>query len=66
MFSASNTHPIISTYALYSEEPSFNDPEFFHIEDIKSRARLFMWHASYFLIGLASPDKDKCVSELVE
>jgi len=34
----------ISTYALYSESPSLNDPEFFHIEDIKSRARLFNWN----------------------
>ncbi len=33
----------ISTYTLYREEPSFSDPEFFHIEDIKSRARLFNW-----------------------
>ncbi len=33
----------ISTYALYSEAPSGSDPEFFHIEDIKSRARLFSW-----------------------
>jgi AraC family transcriptional activator of pobA len=33
----------ISTYALYKEGPSFNDPGFFHIEDIKSRARLFNW-----------------------
>ncbi len=33
----------ISTYALYKEEPSRQDPEFFHIEDIKSRARLFDW-----------------------
>ena len=36
--------PGISTYALYSEEPSLKDPEFFHIEDIKSRARLFHWN----------------------
>ncbi len=35
--------PGISTYALYKEEPSRQDPEFFHIEDIKSRARLFDW-----------------------
>lgn len=34
----------ISTYALYSEAPSLKDPEFFHIEDIKSRARLFNWN----------------------
>jgi len=34
----------ISTYALYSEAPSLQDPEFFHIEDIKSRARLFNWN----------------------
>lgn len=33
----------ISTYALYSEKPSSTDPEFIHIEDIKSRARLFNW-----------------------
>ncbi|MBB5321725.1 helix-turn-helix domain-containing protein [Marinobacter oulmenensis] len=36
----------ISTYALYREEPSVSDPEFFHIEDIKSRARLFNWSIS--------------------
>ncbi|GAB0154298.1 helix-turn-helix domain-containing protein [Marinobacterium sp. BA1] len=34
----------ISTYSLYSEAPSLKDPEFFHIEDIKSRARLFNWN----------------------
>lgn len=34
----------ISTYALYREAPSQQDPEFFHIEDIKSRARLFNWN----------------------
>jgi AraC family transcriptional activator of pobA len=33
----------ISNYALYSEAQSADDPEFIHIEDIKSRARLFDW-----------------------
>ncbi|WP_051298911.1 helix-turn-helix domain-containing protein [Marinobacterium litorale] len=33
----------ISNYALYSEAQSPDDPEFIHIEDIKSRARLFDW-----------------------
>jgi len=41
---ASSSISSISTYALYSEEPSLKDPEFFHIEDIKSRARLFNWN----------------------
>lgn len=34
---------LISTYALYSEEPSRGDPEFIHIEDIRTRAELFDW-----------------------
>lgn len=38
---ASSSLSGISTYSLYSEAPSLKDPEFFHIEDIKSRARLF-------------------------
>lgn len=38
-----NTVAGISTYALYNESPSRQDPEFFHIEAIKSRARLFNW-----------------------
>ncbi len=46
MLSATDVRAGISTYALYKEEPSFNDPEFFHIEDIKSRARLFNWSIS--------------------
>ncbi|TCK08491.1 helix-turn-helix domain-containing protein [Marinobacterium mangrovicola] len=33
----------ISNYALYSEAQSADDPEFIHIEDIPSRARLFDW-----------------------
>ncbi|WP_221799948.1 helix-turn-helix domain-containing protein [Oceanobacter mangrovi] len=33
----------ISHYTLYSEAPSERDPEFVHIEDIPSRARLFNW-----------------------
>lgn len=33
----------ISRYTLYSEAPSASDPEFVHIEDIPSRARLFDW-----------------------
>ncbi|KEA65785.1 Transcriptional regulator, AraC family [Marinobacterium lacunae] len=33
----------ISNYALYSEAQSADDPEFIHIEDIRSRARLFDW-----------------------
>ncbi|WP_084644961.1 helix-turn-helix domain-containing protein [Oceanobacter kriegii] len=33
----------ISRYTLYSEAPSERDPEFVHIEDIPSRARLFNW-----------------------
>lgn len=36
----------ISRYLLYKEKPSTNDPEFFHIEDIKSRAKLFNWNIS--------------------
>lgn len=43
MLLAPHTMAGISTYTLYKEEPSFSDPEFFHIEDIKSRARLFNW-----------------------
>lgn len=39
-----NNNTSISTYALYREAPSQQDPEFFHIEDIKSRARLFNWN----------------------
>ena len=35
--------PLISTYSLYSEEPSLGDPEFIHIEDIRTRAELFDW-----------------------
>lgn len=34
---------LISTYALYSEETSREDPEFIHIEDIRTRAELFDW-----------------------
>ena len=34
----------ISTYSLYSEEQSRGDPEFIHIEDIRSRAELFDWN----------------------
>lgn len=44
MHTASTHSPGISTYSLYSEAPSLKDPEFFHIEDIKSRARLFNWN----------------------
>lgn len=43
MLPANKTRAGISTYTLYKEEPSTNDPEFFHIEDIKSRARLYNW-----------------------
>lgn len=43
MKSATAAQPPISTYALYSEAQSLSDPEFIHIEDIKSRARLFDW-----------------------
>lgn len=43
MLANSTVRPHISTYALYREEPSQNDPEFVHIEEIKSRARLFDW-----------------------
>lgn len=46
MLPATDLRAGISTYALYKEEPSFSDPEFFHIEDIKSRARLFNWNIS--------------------
>jgi AraC family transcriptional activator of pobA len=46
MLPAMDVRAGISTYALYKEEPSFSDPEFFHIEDIKSRARLFNWSIS--------------------
>ena len=44
MHTASSRLSGISTYSLYSEAPSLKDPEFFHIEDIKSRARLFNWN----------------------
>ncbi|MDO6681913.1 MULTISPECIES: helix-turn-helix domain-containing protein [unclassified Oceanobacter] len=37
------SHQRISRYTLYSEAPSDSDPEFVHIEDIPSRARLFDW-----------------------
>lgn len=43
MLAAKDISSGISTYTLYREEPSSSDPEFFHIEDIKSRARLFNW-----------------------
>lgn len=43
MLPASRTMAGISTYTLYKEELFEVDPEFFHIEDIKSRARLFSW-----------------------
>ncbi|WP_286237867.1 helix-turn-helix domain-containing protein [Neptuniibacter halophilus] len=33
----------ISTYSLYSEDTSRSDPEFIHIEDIRTRAELFDW-----------------------
>lgn len=46
MHSVTNMRAGISTYALYKEEPSVSDPEFFHVEDIKSRARLFNWSIS--------------------
>lgn len=46
MLSANKAQAGISTYTLYKEEPSTNDPEFFHIEDIKSRARLYNWRIS--------------------
>jgi AraC family transcriptional activator of pobA len=41
--SPSGTYQRISRYTLYSEAPSASDPEFVHIEDIPSRARLFDW-----------------------
>jgi AraC family transcriptional regulator, transcriptional activator of pobA len=40
---SSQRHHRISRYTLYSEAPSASDPEFVHIEDIPSRARLFDW-----------------------
>lgn len=44
MLSVKDARAGVSTYALYKEEQSFSDPEFFHIEDIRSRARLFNWN----------------------
>ncbi|MBQ0785558.1 MAG: helix-turn-helix domain-containing protein [Amphritea sp.] len=41
--SGSATDQLISTYSLYSEETSLGDPEFIHIEDIRTRAELFDW-----------------------
>jgi AraC family transcriptional activator of pobA len=35
---------VISQYTLYSETESLSDPEFFHVETIRSRARAFNWH----------------------
>lgn len=40
---AVKTKRLISTYSLYSEEQSREDPEFIHIEGIRSRAELFDW-----------------------
>lgn len=34
---------LISSYGLYSEDQSSNDPELIHIEDIRTRAELFDW-----------------------
>lgn len=36
-------HDLISSYGLYQEEPSSNDPELIHIENIRTRAELFDW-----------------------
>lgn len=54
---------LISQYTLYSETESINDPEFFHVETIRSRARAFNWnigihsHPKLFqLIFIASGD----------
>ncbi|MGB1090763.1 MAG: helix-turn-helix domain-containing protein [Oceanobacter sp.] len=64
----------IARYHLYSESPGHSDPEFVHIEDIPSRARLFDWSLGahthpgmfqvvYIACGKASIDLDGQVFE---